>query len=150
LIKQNKNNKIILSGWSKIFSLKAKNSSYERKTEMKNIIKRVSAFAMAFTLLGSGTAIAKNVNPKFDTAITASAIQRVDYFVYDRDFYHTMVWSRTDDKCYYFNAGPGEYFKLYWGVYRGKKQNTIMIKKFKNGKAVETSYFDIHYLQGTY
>ncbi len=117
---------------------------------MNNIIKKDSAFAMAFTLLGAGTAIVKNVKPRFDTAITASAIQRMDYFRYDRDFYHTMVWSRTDDKCYYFNAGPGEYFRLFWGYRQGKRQNTIMIKKVKNGQVVETRYFDIHYLQGTY
>ncbi|MBQ9895060.1 MAG: hypothetical protein IJM38_06675 [Ruminococcus sp.] len=41
---------------------------------MKNIIKKVSAIAMAFTLLGTGTAITKNVSPETTTpSITASA-----------------------------------------------------------------------------
>jgi hypothetical protein len=41
---------------------------------MKNILKKVSAIAMAFTLLGTGTAITKNVSPETTTpSITASA-----------------------------------------------------------------------------
>ena len=40
---------------------------------MKNIIKKISATAMAFTLLGTGTTVAKTINPKFDNSITASA-----------------------------------------------------------------------------
>ena len=40
---------------------------------MKNIIKKVTAFAMAFTLLGAGTTAVKTISPKSDTTITASA-----------------------------------------------------------------------------
>ena len=40
---------------------------------MKSIIKKITAITMAFTLLGSGTAIAKNVSPKSDNTLTASA-----------------------------------------------------------------------------
>ena len=40
---------------------------------MKNVLKKVSAIAMALTLLGSGTAIATKIDPKSDTTITASA-----------------------------------------------------------------------------
>ncbi|WP_019680134.1 hypothetical protein [Ruminococcus flavefaciens] len=39
---------------------------------MKNVIKRISAIAMAFTLLGAGTTIAKNT-VKSDYTLTASA-----------------------------------------------------------------------------
>lgn len=38
---------------------------------MKNVIKKIAAFTMAFTLLGTGTTIAKTVNPK--SVITLSA-----------------------------------------------------------------------------
>ena len=31
--------------------------------QMKNVLKRISAIAMAFTLLGTGTAVTKKVNP---------------------------------------------------------------------------------------
>ncbi|WP_028515196.1 hypothetical protein [Ruminococcus flavefaciens] len=40
---------------------------------MKNIIKKVAAVAMAFTLLGTGTTIAKTVNPKSVTTLSAYA-----------------------------------------------------------------------------
>ena len=40
---------------------------------MKNVIKKISAIALAFTLLGTGTAVTKIIAPQFDTAITASA-----------------------------------------------------------------------------
>ncbi len=39
---------------------------------MNNIIKKISAMAMAFTLLGAGTTIVKN-NPKLNNTLTASA-----------------------------------------------------------------------------
>ena len=41
--------------------------------KMKTIIKKISAIAMAFTLIGTGTAITKTISPKSDTTITASA-----------------------------------------------------------------------------
>lgn len=40
---------------------------------MKNAIKKVVAVAMAFTLLGTGTTIAKTVNPKSVTTLSAHA-----------------------------------------------------------------------------
>ncbi len=40
---------------------------------MKNVLKKVSAIAMALTLLGSGTAIATKIDPKSTNTITASA-----------------------------------------------------------------------------
>ncbi|WP_294412827.1 hypothetical protein [uncultured Ruminococcus sp.] len=40
---------------------------------LKYVIKKVSAATMAFTLLGTGTIVAKAINPNFDNAITAAA-----------------------------------------------------------------------------
>ena len=40
---------------------------------MKNIAKKAAAFALAFTLLGTGTAVTKTFSPTSDTSITASA-----------------------------------------------------------------------------
>ena len=40
---------------------------------MKNISKKVAAFALAFALLGTGTAVTKTISPNADTSITASA-----------------------------------------------------------------------------
>ena len=46
---------------------------------MKNILKKVSAIAMAFTLLGTGTAITKNVSPETTTpSITTPSIISID------------------------------------------------------------------------
>lgn len=51
---------------------------------MKNAMKKISAIAMAFTLLGSGTAVIKNVAPKFDNSITVSAAS----YHYDYDYWN--------------------------------------------------------------
>ena len=40
---------------------------------MKKIAKRISAFALAFTLIGGVSTAVKSVSPSFDTAITANA-----------------------------------------------------------------------------
>ncbi len=41
---------------------------------MKNVIKKLVATAMAFTLLGTGTAVTKTIAPQFDNSITANAV----------------------------------------------------------------------------
>ena len=40
---------------------------------MKNVIKKITATAMAFTLLGAGTTIATTLSPKSYTTLVASA-----------------------------------------------------------------------------
>lgn len=40
---------------------------------MKNIVKKITAAAMAFTLLGAGSSVAKAVKPEASGTITASA-----------------------------------------------------------------------------
>ena len=40
---------------------------------MKNIIRKISAIALAFTLLGTSTAITKTIAPKSDNTLVASA-----------------------------------------------------------------------------
>ncbi|SHM12459.1 hypothetical protein [Ruminococcus flavefaciens] len=40
---------------------------------MKNTIKKITAIAMAFTLLGTGTAISKSVNPQSSSTLVANA-----------------------------------------------------------------------------
>ncbi len=40
---------------------------------MKHVLKKISAIAMAFTLLGAGTTITKNVAPQSIPTLTASA-----------------------------------------------------------------------------
>lgn len=45
---------------------------------MKNVFKKVTAAAMALTLLGAGTTITKNISPKTSNTLTASAATRYD------------------------------------------------------------------------
>ncbi|WP_295093582.1 hypothetical protein [Ruminococcus sp.] len=40
---------------------------------MKNVIKKIASIAMAFTLLGTGTAVTKTISPKSDNTLVASA-----------------------------------------------------------------------------
>jgi outer membrane protein assembly factor BamB len=40
---------------------------------MKSVLKKIAATAMAFTLLGTGTAITQTVSPKSDNTLVASA-----------------------------------------------------------------------------
>ena len=47
--------------------------------EMKNVIKKIASIAMAFTLLGTGTAVTKTISPKFDNTLVASAKEKTWY-----------------------------------------------------------------------
>ncbi|WP_028515186.1 hypothetical protein [Ruminococcus flavefaciens] len=40
---------------------------------MKNVIKKIASIAMAFTLLGTGTAVTKTISPKSDNTLVAQA-----------------------------------------------------------------------------
>ncbi|MBR5683592.1 MAG: hypothetical protein IKW96_10040 [Ruminococcus sp.] len=40
---------------------------------MKNVIRKIAAAAMAFTIIGTGTAVTKYVAPQLDNSIVASA-----------------------------------------------------------------------------
>lgn len=46
---------------------------------MKNVIKKVSAIAMAFTLLGTGSVVTKKVAPKSDNTLKAYAYMPPQY-----------------------------------------------------------------------
>ena len=46
---------------------------------MKIVLKKISAVAMAFTLLGAGTAVTKTVSPKSDNSLTAQAYMPPQY-----------------------------------------------------------------------
>lgn len=60
---------------------------------MKNTLKKISAFAMAFTLLSTGTAITQSIAPTFDNSITASAANAIspDYYSYNGPSYLSFV-----------------------------------------------------------
>ena len=52
---------------------------------MKNVLKKIAAAAMAFTLIGAGSAITNTVAPEASNTITASAANHAHgQFYYDR------------------------------------------------------------------
>lgn len=95
---------------------------------MKNVIKKIAAVAMAFTLLGTGTTIAKTVNPKSMTTLSAHAacnhvVQR-KYLENWQDrgqtdlnvFYDIRWWSRRyEDRCCKCNKliKSGTYYRYF-------------------------------------
>ena len=61
---------------------------------MKNVLKKIAAVAMAFTLIGGGTTIAKTVAPESSNTITAHALCQYHGYISNSDFvYYTYSWS---------------------------------------------------------
>jgi hypothetical protein len=121
---------------------------------MKNILKKVSAFALALTLISGSTAIAKNINPKFNNTIVANAIHRVDYWSTSNtfSFYSASVWLQDGSSKHFSHYGANNTlykYRVFWGVYRGKSINTCKIVKYRfeanSWQAVSTEYHDVHY-----
>jgi hypothetical protein len=121
---------------------------------MKNILKKVSAFALALTLISGSTAIAKNINPKYDNTIVASAIQPVDYWTTRNslNFYSASAWLKDGSYKYFssydYNNRNNIYkYRVLWGVRKGKSVNTCKVTKYlftANGwQAVSTEYYDV-------
>ncbi|WP_303789885.1 hypothetical protein [Ruminococcus flavefaciens] len=76
---------------------------------MKNVLKKVSAIAMALTLLGSGTAIATKIDPKSDTTITASAACQYHHGTVVQGRY--IENARLDYNNYYYYKENGKWYK---------------------------------------
>lgn len=76
---------------------------------MNNVIKRVSAFVMAFTLLGTGTVVTKNILPESDTTIVADAAVHPEY----------SNGYTPDDQEFWYGAPVG-YENFYIGSYGTK------------------------------
>ena len=70
---------------------------------MKQIIKKVSAFAMAAVLLGAGGAATANINSANSNSITASAATRYDGHAHGQYL-----------KCGYENEVYGGYVHIYY------------------------------------
>lgn len=79
---------------------------------MNNIIKKITAITMAFTLLGSVTAIAKNVSPKSANTLTASAACKHHGYAYRT----TSNWQNVFSKSYRMGANL-------WSLYQERTVN---------------------------
>lgn len=69
---------------TRFLKMQIANKNFERK-KMKNIIKKIAAVAMAFTLLGTGSAVTSTISPETANSITASAAQH-HYYVLKCDY----------------------------------------------------------------
>lgn len=58
---------------------------------MKNVIKKISSIAMAFTLLGTGTALTNTISPKSNTAIIAMAGSNAEPWRYNQPKYGEIL-----------------------------------------------------------
>lgn len=63
---------------------------------MKNVIKKITAVAMAFTMLGTGTAITKTITPKTNNSIVASAASYAPTCKHSSSTYYTCSPWRYD------------------------------------------------------
>ncbi|MCR4639073.1 hypothetical protein [Ruminococcus sp.] len=84
---------------------------------MKNVLKKVSAIALAFTLLGSGTAVAKNVNPKLINTITANA-----------DYSTNSTYYVPSGTNLYIRTGPGTSYGHVQIKYKNRYYNTFVMQ----------------------
>lgn len=78
------------------------NLKYYKKDmmEMKNIIKKIASIAMAFTLLGTGTAVTKTISPNYGSTLTASSANSVCQY-----HHGTKRNGKTINNCYIDNNG---------------------------------------------
>lgn len=68
--------------------------------EMKNIIKKIASIAMAFTLLGTGTAVTKTISPNYGSTLTASSANSVCQY-----HHGTKKNGKAINNCYIDNNG---------------------------------------------
>ena len=67
---------------------------------MKNVIKKIAAMAMAFTLLGTGNAITKTISAENNITLTANAANSVCQY-----HHGTKQNGKTINNCYIDNNG---------------------------------------------
>ena len=107
---------------------------------MKNVMKKIAAAAMAFTLLGAGTAITKTVAPEISasTTITAEAANHAHgQFYYDKLAKRKLISTQrirdqkarkiTTIKTYveYYNRYCGQCKKVFYTYTLTKTQRTV-------------------------
>ena len=125
---------------------------------MKKILKKISAFVLALTLISGGTTIAKNIDPKFENAIVASAIHPVSSWTTRNgfSFFSANLWLK-DGSIKYFSHGDrytAYKYEVLWGMWQGKSINTCMIRKYSlyldsdgvsRWRYISSEYYDCNY-----
>ena len=76
---------------------------------MKNVMKKIAAAAIAFTLLGAGSVITEKVAPQTNNTLTASAACQYHGYRSNSDFvYYTYSWSVFPGMNMYDTQPTGE------------------------------------------
>ena len=89
---------------------------------MKNILKKVSAVALSFALLGTGTVIASNTTtPQSTTTLVAEAASGYTYV------YCPILTSSL--------ANYGKVTAVYGEYYQGRKTNKVIVYYIQDGKS---------------
>ena len=69
--------------------------------KMKKVITKISSIAMAFTLLGTGTAITTTISPKSDNALIANASYSVEFRSFEaKNYYYSIYYAPYSGWCY--------------------------------------------------
>ena len=91
---------------------------------MNNALKKIAAVAMAFTLLGTGTAVTKTIAPQFDTSITAHATSCNN--CHGGSYYiktEYSEWKYVGDRLsWYYNPLLGRMLPRIYKVYKRTKR----------------------------
>ena len=109
---------------------------------MKNTLKKISAIAMAFALLGTGKAVTKTISPQSDIALTAHALSWGDddfstpqggWWPIALNCKHNSGTTRGWSKWYVVDhIGPNDETKVRYRVERCKRCNAILSFDFND------------------
>lgn len=113
---------------------------------MKNVIKKISAIAMAFTLLGTGTAITKSISPNSESFLTAEAYSKNNVYLSNETFPSGKL---TQGKSFGIKGiihSKNEITKVYGGVYYRNED----APRGKEGLRKTDQYFEIDKLSLNY
>lgn len=104
---------------------------------MKNLIKKISAVAMAFTLIGAGTAVTRTSTAKSDNTLTAYAADT--YCPTHGCGVYTVTTKRFTGKTNYFYFGQWKEYEYTQSTYCNICNRLLSTKKWK---AMEEWYCD--------
>ena len=104
---------------------------------MKNVIKKISALAMSFALIGIGTAVTKTSAAKSDNTLTAYAADA--YCPSHGGGVYTVTTKRFTGKTNYFQFGQWKEYEYTQKTYCNVCNRLLSTKKWK---AMEEWYWD--------
>ncbi len=104
---------------------------------MKNIIKKISAIALAITILGGGTTISKNVSSKSNHTLTASAATCLHHGYRYKSTTNWVTYNYIEVRTVYIKCGScgktiDKYYEARPRDFDGTGSNVYDVRIFKN------------------